>query len=201
MIDWIEQFFTYAQGIRKLSTQALFHLKLHIVVEKIPKNTCILNYGAMSDKMYFICKGAMRGETREMENEEWQYKSSRFMMEQEIVFNVASFDDNIPSTEAIYTLEPVVALTITREEYYALEESFPEIAIFTRKLAFKVIKIDNRRTEGKQSVNIEKRIIYIIENEPEWMRRVPQIYLATYIPTSPENFSRTLKKLRKQGKW
>ncbi|WP_276485578.1 Crp/Fnr family transcriptional regulator [Paraflavitalea pollutisoli] len=199
MIDWIDQFFTYIESKKKLPAQTLDQLRLHIVIEKIPRNTCILHYGAMSDKMYFICQGAMRGEMREMENEEWQYKSSRFMMEQEIVFNVESFDDQVPSREAIYTLEPVIALTINRNEYYDLEAAFPELGGLRADLAFGVIKKDNKRIEGKQSLNVEKRIIYLIENEPEWMKRVPQIYLASYTSTTPENFSRTLKKIRRKG--
>lgn len=196
MVDLLDQFFRYIDSKKKLSREARFQLRLHIVVEKIPKNACLLQYGAMSDKMYFICTGSMRGETREMEDGEWVYKSSRFMFEQEIVFNVESFDDYKPSEETIYTLESVVALTITRDEFDALVAVFPEIDGLVRKLAFDVIKLDNKRFRGIQSPDVVKRVKYLIAHEPVWMQKVPHKYLASYVFTTPEHFSRIMKKLR-----
>lgn len=200
MIDLTDQFFQSLQGKKKISAALTFQLKQHIIIERFAKNTCLLKYGQLSDKMYFICQGAMRGELRDWEDGEYFYKSSRFMLENEIVFNVDSFINGIPSEEAIYTLEYVVALTITRDEYYAIREVNVELGDLTADLTMLVLALSNRRANDMQTPDTMKRLKNLIKNEPEWTKRVPDKYLASYIVTTPENFSRLLKKLREEEK-
>lgn len=200
MEQFLTHFFNYVNKSQPLPEGAITELRQLIQLETFQKNDCLLKIGEPSTKMYFVCTGCLRGETAKLVQGDTVLQSSRFMMETEIVFNVDGFVGEAGSTENIYTLEPTKALTLLRDDFFAIGRKYPALLETALLLAFESKKQVNKRLSGLKDGDTEAQVIWLIENEPEWIRRVPDKYVASFIDTTPENFSRIKRKLRDAGK-
>ncbi|WP_276482335.1 Crp/Fnr family transcriptional regulator [Paraflavitalea pollutisoli] len=194
------QFFDFLKQQGYVSPELITLLKRHIKHESFPqKNTCLLKAGEVSNKMYFIISGLLRGEVLREDEEVERWQSSRFMMETETVFNVASFGKNIPSKESIYTLAPTEALTLTREEFFAIAKICPEFIELAFTMALESWGEANYQSAALNPLDTKGKVKWLMKHRPEWISRVPEKHLATFLGTTPENYSRIKKKLMKAG--
>lgn len=167
-------------GLRHQLTQITKHRKLP------KKDGCLLKAGQLSLEMCLVTQGGLRGEIEKGE----QKLSSRFMLENEIVFNVESFLFQTPSTESIYTLETTEILYLTRDEFYHIGKVCPELFELAFILSQQSQSRANKRFNGLRDLDNEGKVLWLAENEPEWVQRVPDKYLASFLDMSPITYSR-----------
>lgn len=200
MDQLLNQFFNHLKQQGKVSVHLEHLLKRHIKHEYFPqKNTCLLKAGDPSSKMNFIISGSLRAEVRrdDVKVERWQ--SSRFMMETEIVFNVASFRHGSPSKEAVYTMEPTEVFSLSRDEFFAIADICPELKDLAFMMALDSWGQANDQFHALNPLNTKEKVKWLMKHQPKWIQRVPEKHLATYLGTTPENYSRIKKKLMKGG--
>ena len=81
---------------------------------------------------------------------------------------------------------------------YFLYERFPKLATLTRKM----MEEDFGKTQDQFSrfmtSSAEERYVYLLENNPQLLQRVPQHQLASYLGITPESLSRIKNRLYKK---
>lgn len=165
-------------GLRKLLS--LFKL------EKIKKGTQILNAGTKEKKIRFLNKGVVR-EYYATSNKE---TNINFFAEPQFITDLSSFDANAKTKKYQETLSDVELLVIDKKTFkellaeYDCGKSFIDLS-FQRLLKNKELFEYNRITKSAEELYNEL-FIY----RPNWLEKIPQYHIASYLNITPETLSR-----------
>lgn len=155
----------------------------------IPKGRVLVTQGQVSPMIYFIVKGVMRiYYTRGSED-----ITSLLISDGEPVCVAASFFRQKPSEEILETLEDCTVCSLSYETYRSLSRLDPEIADLTIRLLEEQLISFGERIRTFKFLSVEKRITHYISQPSSLFRRIPDIYIATYLGTTGATFSRNLK--------
>jgi CRP/FNR family transcriptional regulator, anaerobic regulatory protein len=106
--------------------------------------------------------------------------------------SIKSFENQIPATENIETLEDTVLWSMTFESVQSLQ-NLPTWSTFTRKLVQEVQVYTDEILEDLQSETAENRYKKMLfENDP-LLQRVPLKHIASYLGIAPQSLSRIRK--------
>ncbi len=155
----------------------------------IPKGRVLVTQGQVSPTIYFIVKGVMRiYYTRGSED-----ITSLLISDGEAVCIAASFFRQKPSEEILETLEDCTVCSLSYENYRSLAKLDPEIADIAIRLLEEQLISFGERIKTFKFLSVEKRIAHYISQPSSLFRRIPDVYIATYLGTTSATFSRNLK--------
>ena len=109
-----------------------------------------------------------------------------------------SFFSQVPSMQVLETLEPCELLVLSFESLQELYEKVPKMNTMVRKL------LEQRMANAQKVVaslimnKPEDRYRSLLELHPEWVHRVPQQVLATYLGITPVSLSRIRRRLTEE---
>ena len=183
-----QYFIDHISKIQPLSQFAIDFIKERLVVLEAPKNTFLVNYDEVNNKIYFMFKGLARSISRYDEKEQ----TSWLVKENDFVNIVNSFLNQTPSKEAIQVLEDSVLIYLSYQHLQEIYDTIPETNKIGRLVSEEYLKLyDNRINDLKHPV-VGDRLRIFIEKYQEFFERVPNKYLASYLNTTPETISRIL---------
>src|ERR1700761_2384598 len=104
----------------------LLKIRSFFTYEEVPAKTLLVKEGAISRKLYYIDKGS----TRVWFNNDGKEVTFQFIFENHFATSVESIITNAPSWYSVETLEPVIADSISVEEFRNKVESFPHVKEF-----------------------------------------------------------------------
>jgi CRP-like cAMP-binding protein len=190
-LSTMENLFTYLQSIHPLSTALQQHLSTVLKVKKLSRKEYLLKQGRINKEICFIKKGLLRCFYIKDEKE----VCSWFMKEDDVTISVESFFRQQNSNESIQALEDCMLYYITYDELQYIYKVFPEFNFIGRVFAEQYYTLSEQRLYSIRMQRSFERYDFLMENQPELIRRVPSKYLASYLGITEETLSRVRSKV------
>ncbi|KGK28665.1 Crp/Fnr family transcriptional regulator [Cellulophaga baltica] len=170
-------------GLRKLLS--LFKL------ETIKKGTLILNEGTEEKSLRFLNKGIVREFYATSKKE----TNINFFTEPQFITDLSSFNTDSKTKKYQEALSDIELLAIDKSNFrnllneYDCGKSFIDLS-FQRLLKNKELFEYNRITKSPEELYNEL-FIY----KPNWLEKIPQYHIASYLNITPETLSRIRKRI------
>lgn len=157
--------------------------------QQFTKKTILLRAGDKCNECYFILKGCVRSFYL-IDGEE---KTTNFFTEGEVV-SPASYGTDLPSEFFLECVEDTIAGVGTPESEKDMYNKYPILESMSRIVGEKILAEYQNAFDIFKLSSPEERYIYLVENKPDLVQRVPQHQLASYIGIKPESLSRIRKR-------
>jgi len=162
--------------------------------ENIKKGTILLQEGDVCDKLWFLADGLLRS-YHNIGNKE---VTSRIMFRNHIVISPGSFFTQTPATESIQALVDSTVVTLTFADLQAIYLKFPEFNYHTRLITEQYFYKQEQRLYMLRKHDASAKYNYFLENYADYLKAIPQKYIASFLNIAPETLSRTRSKLSKR---
>jgi len=117
------------------------------------------------------------------------------MKEGEVIISVESFYKQQTSYESIQALEDCQLYYIDHSELQHIYRYYPEFNFVGRVLTEKYYMLSEQRLYTLRGQKASERYVYLRDNHPEIIQRVPSKYIASYLSASEETISRIRSKI------
>lgn len=167
-------------------------LERHFKTKNIQKGKRLLKKGQVCDKIYFVEKGCLRLyyiNDKDIEITVW------FSFENNSAIELSSYLSGTPSDYYIEAIEDSQLRYINKTELTYFYEKYPTMERLMRIFWEDVIQHLLKRFTALQKDSAEKRYLDLM-NEPTYLQRVPQKFLASYIGVTPTSLSRIRRNIK-----
>ncbi len=162
-------------------------VNLHFSSHTVKKKSLLLEEGQVCNKQYFIVKGCLRSY---IINQKGAEQTLQFAIENWWMADYLSFDNQAPSPYFIQAVENAEVLAISRPAFDELLLKLPKLERYFRKMLQKSLGAAQMRINFLFTMNAEERYHNMNTRYPEFVQRVPQYMLASYLDFSPEFLSK-----------
>lgn len=153
---------------------------------ELKKGELLLPIGGLCNHLYFVEKGLIRTfylkEGKDVT--EWIALDGTFC------FSIISFFEKSPSRLGIECLEDSLIVQISRDKLMEYSETNLEIARLLRRFTTGSLILSQLRMESIQFETAKQRYKRLLKEHPELIRRVPLMYIASFLGISFETLSR-----------
>lgn len=184
VIAALEYFHPLSDGIRD-------YLQKHSYSCSFRKGKLLLKAGQVSEHIYFIKSGAIRGFIREGKKDITTWITA----ENEVVSSIYAIDSRTPALENMQALENCELLALTYDDFQNLYLEFPEFNIVARKVLQKYYQDAEGRAFIARLTNAENKYRLYIARYGHLVNRIPLKYIASFLGITLETLSRVRKKL------
>lgn len=155
--------------------------------ENFKKKQILLEEGQICNKQYFILKGCVRFYINNTKGVE---QTMQFGIENWWITDYLSFQYQTPSHFYIQAIENIEVLSIDRKSFEALLAEIPKLEKYFRLVIQKSFGASQVRIKYLFTMSAEERFHHMNEMFPEFIQRVPQYMIASYLDFSPEFMSK-----------
>lgn len=175
----------------QLSQSALSDLTNGFKSKSVKKGESIFVQGQVCNKIYFVTKGCLRlfYVTNNIEVTVW------FSFENNSAIELSSFLSGAPSEYFLEAIEDSEILLLNKSQLEHLYKIHPELEGIFRVFWENIILTILKRFTALQKDSADKRYLDLM-NQPEYLQRIPQKYLASYIGITPTSLSRIRRNIR-----
>jgi len=155
--------------------------------ESFKKKQLLLEEGQICNKQFFIVKGCIRFY---INNNKGIEQTIQFGIENWWITDYLSFQYQNPTHFNIQAIENLEMLSIDRKSFDALLERIPKLEKYFRLVIQKSFGASQVRISYLFTMSAEERFHHMNRMFPEFIQRVPQYMLASYLDFSPEFMSK-----------
>lgn len=159
------------------------------------KGELFLREGKISEEYLFLEEGFMRSFLFDTEGNEI---TTNFFSPNSVVFEVASFFQQIPSQENIQALTDCKGWILTFDELNMLFHTIMEFREFGRAILVKGFAALKIRTLSMINKTAEQRYEMLVNAKPEIFQHSPLKYIASYLGVTDTSLSRIRKEFSKK---
>lgn len=163
--------------------------------KSVPKKTYLLQEGEICDFEAYVNKGCIRNFYI---NQQGFEVILQFAIEDWLVSDIASFNDQKPSKIYIETLEDCELLMLSKKDKEELLEKIPKFERFFRIMVQKNLSSTQNRLINTIANTATEKYLDFIKLYPTIPQRVAQHHIASYLGISAEFLSKIRTKLSKQ---
>lgn len=178
------------QHIRKfitLSDQEAAIALAYFETESFKKKQLLLEEGQICNKQYFIIRGCIRFY---INNNKGTEQTIQFGIENWWITDYLSFQYQNPTLFNIQAIENVEMLSIDRKSFDELLDRIPKLEKYFRLVIQKSFGASQVRISYLFTMSAEERFHHMNGMFPEFIQRVPQYMIASYLDFSPEFMSK-----------
>ncbi|WP_441001477.1 Crp/Fnr family transcriptional regulator [Fodinibius sp. SL11] len=155
--------------------------------KRMLKRQFLLQEGDVCRELAFVEKGALYSYTVDSKGNQHVI---RFAFEGWWMANLQSFFTGKPTTLNIEVLEDSELLMLDRKNHQKLLDEIPAYERYHRIIVQNAYVALQQRAENALGLTAEEKYSRLIEQNPEFMNRVPLNLVASYLGMSPETLSR-----------
>ncbi len=163
-----------------------------LLSKKYKRKEFLLLNGQVAKYEIFISKGCVKNYT--LDNNGFEH-ISMFAVEDWWTGDMASFTTVEVSKYNIIALEDTEALLISKQNMEILLEKIPKFERFFRILYQKSLTARIEKNNQNISFTAEERYLYFINKYPQFVQRISQKNIASYLGITPEFLSVMRKRL------
>lgn len=182
---------TTVAGVAPLTKRELRFLEEQFVYREVPKKFTLVREGQVARELYFINQGCLRF----YYNREGDEVTGFIFTEGLFATALDSFLQQEPSHQIVETLEDCELLVIGYDDLQRLYDYSVNFQIFGRRLAEQRLVNAQRVLSSYILDSPEVRYRKLLATQPEWIRRVPQHYLASFLGITPVSLSRIRRRI------
>lgn len=171
-------------------------LKKRSIVINLRKNEFLIKQDEICQHGYFLNKGSL---IQSFQNENGKEVVLGFYIEHVYSFisSPNSYFNNIGSTFEIKALEDCILISFHKRDLEFLSREFPEFGIFYHKITATALHNMYIYTSMRLSLSAEEFFIFLKNNYPAYLQRIPDKYVARFIGVSKEWYSKLKNKIIK----
>jgi CRP-like cAMP-binding protein len=162
---------------------------------ELDKGELLLRSGRVSNEYLFLESGFIRSYLYDTEGNEI---TLNFYVQGELVFEVASFFQRIPSEENFEAVTACRGWILTYEKLNHLFHALPEFREFGRSVLVKGFVAFKLRTFSMINKTAEERYELLIKSKPEIFRHAQLKHIASYLGITDTSLSRIRKSFVKK---
>lgn len=186
LIDYILQF------------GSLNHQQIELISKKateltLPKDAYFSEAGKVSRQVGFIMEGIVRVCYYNNRGEEI---TKYFIEENNLVVDLASFDNDIPSTSYVQAVTDCRIMVFSKQDWDDLLNTIVGWDTVVRKITSKALLQKVARISPLVSEDATTRYLSFMERYPNLINRIPLSYLASYLGMTQSSLSRIRKNIR-----
>ncbi|MGZ2369496.1 Crp/Fnr family transcriptional regulator [Ancylomarina sp. YFZ004] len=155
------------------------------------KKENLLSNGQVCRSLYFVEKGCLRMFYINSKSTE---QITQFALDGWWLTDFFSFMDNKPSEYYIQTIEPSKVISIDIQVFDNLLKELPQLERYFRIIMQKNLAASQLRTKYLYEMSKEEFYHHFSTSFPEFVQRVPQYMVASYLGLTPEYVSELRKK-------
>jgi CRP/FNR family transcriptional regulator, anaerobic regulatory protein len=175
----------------KLSEEEAQILQTHLKLVKLKKKDYLFKEGEICKANYFIEKGCLR---LFFINEKGGEQITQFAIENWWITDYQSFDSHIPSVFSLQAIEDTEVLSLNFHKQDQLYKELPQLEHYFRIVLQRAYAASQLRIKYLYDFSREELYRHFESSFPEFIQRVPQYMLASYLGFSPEYLSEIRKK-------
>jgi CRP-like cAMP-binding protein len=155
--------------------------------EKFKKKEHLLEAGKSAHNQYFVANGCLR---LYIVNDKGNEQTLQFAIENWWLADFLDFHNNQPSSFFIQAVEDCEIVVLSKENMDDLLEKIPKLERYFRLCYQKTAGAAQMRIKYLFTMSAEERYKNINSQFPEFVQRVPQYMLASYLDFSAEFMSK-----------
>ncbi|MEI6695657.1 MAG: Crp/Fnr family transcriptional regulator [Bacteroidota bacterium] len=174
-----------------LSESEVDIVKKYIETIQLKKREFVLQESKVCRKLFFVEKGCLR---MFFINKKGSEQITQFALESWWISDYQSFMNNTVSDYYIQSIEASTIVSIDSENLDSLLIELPQLEKYFRRMMQKTIAQTQLRSKLMYEMTKEEFYFHFSTSFPEFMMRVPQYMIASYLGLSPEYMSELRKK-------
>ncbi len=186
-----EQFKAHINKFTTISDEEFPEILQFFQIKKINKKENLLNEGDICKSNYFVLKGILR---KFFINEKGVERTTEFAIENWWMTETFSFLHQTKSEFYIQTVEKTELLFISYEQQEKLLIHHPVMEKYFRCIYQKAYAAAQMRIKFLYDFSREELYHYFRKAQPEFLQRVPQYLIASYLGFTPEYLSEIRRK-------
>ena len=183
------------QHLRKvidLSEREVEIFKSYTETHQFKKKEFLLQEGKVCKSLYFVEKGCLR---MYFINKKGVEQITQFALDGWWISDYQSFMNNMPSEYYIQTIEESRILSIDNQNLNLILVELPQLERYLRLMMQKAVAGAQIRSRLLYEMSKEEFYVHFSTSFPEFMKRVPQYMIASYLGLTPEYLSELRKKI------
>lgn len=158
---------------------------------KVKKKEILLEADMLCDKLFFVEVGCLRSYYMKSNGVE---QTIDFAIENWWLTDNMAFEQHTNSNFYIQAVEQSEVIVITREQFVLLVEKHPIMEKYYRQVFQRAYAAAQYRVKYLYEFSREELYFHFEERFPEFIQRIPQYLMASYLGFSPEYLSEIKKK-------
>ena len=159
--------------------------------KRFKKKEVILKEGQVCKYYYFITRGSIRSFSQDSGKE----VNIKFYFEDEIACDFVSYRLEVPSHFQMVAMEDCIVYYAAKSDSNPIFQSTMTLHLtlfrFFQDLYFK----EEEHANSFKLLSPEERYQYLLENNPQYLQRIPFVHLSSYLGISRETLHRIRKKI------
>lgn len=177
------------------STTILEEIERHFEEKNLPRNNFLLKEGVVSNEYMILESGFLRAYTHDHEGAD---VTTNFYAAGNVVFEVSSFFNRVPSKENIQALTDSKGWVITYQQLNSLFHQLPAFREAGRSVLVKGFASLKERMLSMINETAEQRYLTLHQTAPDIFQQAPLKYIASYLGITDTSLSRIRKELTKK---
>lgn len=186
-----EKLITHIKRFISLTNEQEKILKDYVQTEKYGKKEHLLEAGEVCTKKYFVLNGVLRMYTL---NEKGVEQVIHFVIEDWWITDFFSYNSGKPSQVSLQTVEGAEVVVIDAAAEQELFAKIPKMESYLRQVLERAYAASLMRTHYMFNFSAEDRYRHFATAYPDFVQRVPQYLLASYLGFTPEFLSKVRAK-------
>ncbi|MBZ4043304.1 Crp/Fnr family transcriptional regulator [Flavobacterium hibisci] len=170
-----------------LNSDEIDILESSLILSKVKKKEHLLQEGQICSTMYFVTKGCMR---QYIINPKGTEQTLQFAIENWWITDYLSYHNNSPSHFYIQTVENCEIIALEKNILESLIIQIPKLERYFRIVSQKSFGAAQMRIKFLFTMSAEERYNHFKNQQPDFVQRVPQYMLASYLDFSAEFMSK-----------
>ena len=163
-------------------------------VEEVKKGKILLHEKDICKNLWFLCDGLLRS----YHNIGQKEITSCIMYTGHIVISPGSFFTQTPATESIEALAECVVAKLSFYNLQDIYKRFPQFNYHTRLITEQYFYKQEQRLYMLRKHDAAAKYNFFLDNYADYLKDIPQKYIASFLNIAPETLSRTRSKLGKK---
>jgi len=185
-------FRTHLEKFIKVNDEDFDKIFSFFEVKTFAKKVYLLEEGQICKHNYFVLSGLLR---KFFINEKGTEQTTDFALETWWMTDNFSFEHKKPADFSIQTVEKSEVLAISNESQDKLLNEFPVMEKYFRIVYQRAFAANQRRVKYIFSFSKEDFYLNLLQKYPEFVQRVPQYLIASFLGFTPEYLSELRKKI------
>jgi len=185
------RFIAHIKKYVTLSERELAMLESYIQPLELKKKAFLLTEGQVCRYNYFVESGCLR---MYYLNDKMQEQTTQFALETWWLSDYFSFAKQKPSEYCIQAVEKSVALAIDFQQQEKLFAEVPQMERYFRIMMQRALAASQLRVKLIYQLSKEEMYKHFSTSFPQFLQRVPQYMLASYLGLTPEYLSELRKR-------
>lgn len=182
----------HIEKFAKVSDKEFEEIITFFETKSVSKKENLVEQGQICRHHFFVLEGLLR---KFFINEKGAEQTTEFAIETWWITDNFAYERQVSTQFYIQAVEKSIILFITQENQEKLMQKFPQMERYFRFVYQRAYAAAQRRIQFLFSLSKEEFYYQAVRNHPEFIQRVPQYLIASYLGFTPEYLSEIRKRL------